>query len=286
MDIHCVRIVVTASSALEDAVVNFLMERGCSGTRVEEVEGGIRVEGYYPDVRAEPVCDALRRYIASLREMGIWEGSEEIKVEAIPEVSWGNAWKEHFRATPVGRRLVVHPPWEAPHPGRIPILIEPGMAFGTGDHPTTRLCLEELEDLMAPGMRVLDIGTGTGILAIAAVKLGAREAVALDIDPEAVKSAREHVVRNGVRDRVQVFHGSLDDGVCGPFDLAVANLYREVLLSLLLPLKGILLPKAPAVFSGLLREDLPVFSDALARAGYDVVREEVREGWAAVVAKA
>ncbi|HIE03288.1 MAG TPA: 50S ribosomal protein L11 methyltransferase [Candidatus Latescibacteria bacterium] len=278
----CVRI--EAPSALEDAIVNFLFELGCSGTRVDDVGGKVRVEGYCPDPEAEKVREALGRYVSSLKDMGLWEGVERVEVGSVQEVQWEDIWRSHFRPTLVGRKLVVHPPWEAPPLGRVPIEIEPGMAFGTGCHPTTQLCLEALEELISPGIRVLDLGTGTGILAIAAAKLEAREVVALDTDPEAVRSAGENVARNGVGSRVKVVLGSLGDELRGPFQLVLANLYLDLLLGVLPPLKELMSPGARAIFSGLLSDDLPAFFGALEGAGYRSLRDEVRDGWAVVVA--
>jgi len=276
---------IEAPSASEDAVVNFLFELGCSGMRVDEVGGKVRVEGYCPDSEAGRVREALGRYVSSLRDMGLWEGAGKVEVGSVQEVRWEHIWKSHFRPTPVGRKLVVHPPWEAPPPGRVPIEIEPGMAFGTGCHPTTQLCLEALEELISPGIRVLDLGTGTGILAVAAAKLGAGEVVALDTDPEAVRSARENVARNGVGSRVKVVLGSLGDELRGPFQLVLANLYLDLILKVLPPLKELMSPGARAIFSGLLSDDLPAFLGALEGAGYRSLGDEVRDGWAVVVAK-
>ena len=131
---------------------------------------------------------------------GITGAGTELTLRYVEEADWANAWKAYFKPFRVGRRLVVTPPWEHPDltPDDIPLVIDPGMAFGTGSHPTTQLCLTALEDFVQPGQAVADVGTGSGILAIAAAKLGASPVAANDNDPLAVKIARENAAANGV----------------------------------------------------------------------------------------
>jgi ribosomal protein L11 methyltransferase len=148
----------------------------------------------------------------------------------------------------VGRRLIVTPPWETPvlGAGDIPLVIDPGMAFGTGSHPTTQLCLTALEDYIQPGMRVADIGTGSGILAIAAAKLGAAEVVATDIDPLAVKIAAENFDINAVRIKTQ------EDLPTGPFDLVVANILADVIIGMSELLAELVKPDGMLIASGII----------------------------------
>lgn len=164
--------------------------------------------------------------------------------KTLTEKDWAEAWKKHYRPLPVGQRLVIVPSWQTyrPRPGQMTITLDPGMAFGTGLHPTTRLCLEALEqylprsnDLSPHYGRVLDLGTGSGILALAAAKLGAGSVTALDVDPVAVRTARENAIINNLEAVIKVEHGSLDrvrvEG--NPFDLIVVNILADTIARLL-----------------------------------------------------
>ncbi|MEW6573833.1 MAG: 50S ribosomal protein L11 methyltransferase [Bacillota bacterium] len=156
-----------------------------------------------------------------------------IRVRELPETDWLLEWRRHYRTFKVGKRLVVSPPWEdyRPEPGELVIVLDPGMAFGCGTHPTTQLCLELLEKAVRPGDVVYDVGTGSGILAIAAAGLGAARVVAVDDDEVAVRVARENVALNGVEDAVTVRRGDLLRDLPEPADVIVANIVADVIIS-------------------------------------------------------
>jgi ribosomal protein L11 methyltransferase len=176
--------------------------------------------------------DLARRRRALRRELAALGLASALRTRWRREEEWAEAWKRFFGIERVGRRLVVCPTWidYAPRAEEVVIRLDPGMAFGTGQHPTTRLCLEALESRLRPGEQVLDLGTGSGILAAAAALLGAARVIALDVDPVAVDVARQNVAVNGVEGRVQVLEGSLGDA--GPlpdadmsrFDMVLANI--------------------------------------------------------------
>jgi ribosomal protein L11 methyltransferase len=172
------------------------------------LDEGVRVRAWLPD------DDELAARKQQLEE-GLWHLSQiqrfpEPAYKLIEEEPWEITWNEHYQPLEIGKQLQVVPSWMEPENAeRIPIILEPGMAFGTGAHTTTRHCLEALEPLVMDGISVADLGCGSGILAIAAARLGAGLVVALDIDAQAVKLAQENVLRNGVEDRVQVLDGSL-----------------------------------------------------------------------------
>lgn len=188
------------------------------------------------------------------------------------EEDWANAWKRYFTATRVGRRLVIKPTWEpySLRPRDVVIELDPGMAFGTGDHPTTRACLRALERLVRPGDRVLDLGTGSGILAIAAAKLGAGAVLALDLDAMAVEAARANCVSNGVSAVVTVVQGSLEAlraGGSPPVDLALANLTSQLHLELAAALLEAVRPGGHVVAAGVGAPALRQVASAYRRAG-------------------
>lgn len=204
----------------------------------------------------------------------------------VDEGEWEKAWKEGFHAIKVGR-LVVCPPWEAytPLPGEIVLTLEPGLAFGTGYHPTTRLCLEWMQEVLEPGQRVLDLGTGSGILAIAAALLGAREVWALDIDPVAVRAARGNVRRNRVSSRVRVRRGSLPWPEGGQFHGILANISARVVSALAPAFWDALHPGGWVVASGLLQEHRGEVESALGAAGFPTLQVRQEGDWLALLTR-
>ena len=186
---------VCVPQTLQEAVSNFLMEQGATGI-VETAEiTGAGLKAYFPrDGKEETVVRALRRYLRSLERLSPQKIFFSMDTTLIFEEDWGENWKKYFRPLRVGSRFVVFPPWEKVRlkHGQIPVEIFPGMAFGTGTHATTQLCIRMLENRMKrKGLSVLDVGTGSGILAIVAAKLGVREVWAIDNDEAAIEGARE-----------------------------------------------------------------------------------------------
>jgi ribosomal protein L11 methyltransferase len=208
------------------------------------------------------------------------------RVRRLREESWRDSWKKHFGNQRHGRALVVKPSWTRYRlkGGDIVIEIDPGMAFGTGQHPTTAMCLRALEDRVRKGADVLDLGCGSGILAIAAAKLGARKVLALDLDPNAVRAARENAVANGVADVVGVREGTLDvEG--GPFDVIVANISGLTLERLAVHLARSLRPGASLITSGFLDDAVAGLSRAFEATGLTVVKVIDDGVWRAIIAR-
>jgi ribosomal protein L11 methyltransferase len=211
----------------------------------------------------------------------------------IQEIDWVEAWKVHFQPIPVGERLMIVPAWLEPDTaGRIPIRIDPGMAFGTGTHPTTQLCLELIETIQKsvpdPGAtEVIDVGCGSGILSIAAAKLGARRALGVDTDPDAIAAARENARLNGVSERLELEVGSLADIQGGQFNLhkaplVLANILAPVIVQLLREgLGDLLTPGGYLVLSGILEEQSPEVESALSKNGLQVLERRMIEDWVA-----
>ncbi len=203
-----------------------------NGAAVEMLDEGVRVRAWLPD--DDELADRKRRLEEGLWHLGQIQPFPEPVYKLIEEEPWEITWNEHYQPLEIGEQLQIVPSWMEPEDDvRIPIILEPGMAFGTGAHTTTRQCLEALELLVEDGISVADLGCGSGILAIAAARLGAGEVVALDIDPQAVTLAQENVLRNGVGDRVQVLEGSLAElrrvAEGHDFELIVANIRASVL---------------------------------------------------------
>ena len=196
-----------------------------------------------------------------------------------------DAWRDHARLVEVGDRLVVRPPWARPSPrasGRIELVIDPGRAFGSGAHPSTRLALAALERSLVGDARVLDAGCGSGVLAIAALRLGGSRATGIDVDPAALDATRRNAERNGVLDRLSVSDASVDHVAAtrGPFELVLANMLLPQLVALAGPLRAALAPGATLVLSGVLTEQRrPLLA---AYAPLEPAAEQADEGWLAV----
>jgi ribosomal protein L11 methyltransferase len=234
--------------------------------------------------------DLTRRRRSLRRELGALGLGSALRTRWRREEEWAEAWKRFFGVERVGRRLVVCPTWidYAPRAEEVVIRLDPGMAFGTGQHTTTRLCLEALESRLRP-VRVLDLGTGSGILAIAAALLGAARVVALDVDPVAVGVARQNVALNGVEGRVQVVEGSL--GAAGPlpdpdapcFDMVLANVSTAGITEMAPALARALAPGGTLIASGIGDASVEVCRGALEKAGLDILERIDRDGWCALI---
>lgn len=231
----------------------------------------------------------LDRVARRLALLGLTWQAEELREEG-----WAEAWKAYWRPVPVGRRLWIVPSWhrEAPLPeGALPLRLDPGMAFGTGEHESTRQALVLLEQALegCPGARVLDCGTGSGILALAAACWGAGYVLAVDVDPVAVRVARENAARNGLADRIQVRRADAR-ALCrrlpeASFHVAAANILAEVVAELAAPLARVLAPGGEAVLAGIVADRLPAVEEACARAGLEVRARLMRDGWCALRAR-
>jgi len=208
---------------------------------------------------------------------------------ALREEDWANNWKQYYKPMEVGRGLYIVPEWERGGPvpeGRIPVYLNPGLTFGTGSHGTTQLCLEGLEKHVPLGGRVLDLGCGSGILSIAALRLGAGEAVGCDIDPKAVRVAEENASFNGIGvDRLRVYAGdilsdpTLRESLGGGYDLVLANIVADVIIPLSAWVGEFLAPGAVFLCSGVIQPRAAEVSAALERNGLRVFETRERAGW-------
>ncbi|HSB04274.1 MAG TPA: 50S ribosomal protein L11 methyltransferase [Thermodesulfobacteriota bacterium] len=241
----------------QESISNFLIEQGTLGfEEVEENSNGVMLKAYFlKDGEERTIFQALSRYLRSLENVFQQKIPYQMETTLIAEQDWGENWKRFFKPVSIGARLIVFPPWERVRlkRGQIPIEITPGMAFGTGTHATTQLCIEALETRLRKGATVLDVGTGSGILAIVAAKLGAQEVWGIDIDQVAVEGARENVEKNGVSGIVRVRKGGLGR-IQKRFDIVIANIDFKNLKRLGMPLLRHLNDQGLLILSGLLKE--------------------------------
>ena len=254
------------------------------------------------------VDEELRQRFAGVSRIKFWLSQDEagqailsrvraagfsVDTSLIADEDWENNWKQYYRPIPIGERLVVVPAWEeAPGSGRLPLRLDPGLIFGTGSHPTTRMCLEALEKLAAPEKRVLDLGCGSGILAIGALVLGCREALGCDIDPKAPDVAEGNAALNGLgRDRFRVLAGDIltDAGMRrrlgGGYDLVLANIVSDVIIPLAPIAREFLAPDGVFICSGIIEGRQDEVEAALKKAGYTIQGHDCQEEWHCFVCK-
>lgn len=257
------RLSARTGAATVDALANFLLERGAPGVVLKR-RG---VEAYFPRSRENAVLkQSVRRYLRDLEKLDGGGAKSRLEWKIIADQNWHDSWRRFIKPRRVGKSFWVTPSWlKAPKFRRRQVIfIEPGLAFGTGTHATTRGCMEYLEQVAAllqgRSFTALDVGTGAGILAIALVKLGAKRVSAIDNDPVALRVARENLIRNKIAGRVRLSGMRLND-VRGRFPVVVANLTAETILDLAKPLEKKVVAKGFLILSGLLRQK----ADAVAR---------------------
>ncbi|MFH1486310.1 MAG: 50S ribosomal protein L11 methyltransferase [Chloroflexota bacterium] len=284
-----------------DTIAELFHRFGCGGVAIEEnvtipPEGDsysvhkdkpVVVKTYLPldetiHQKKEKIAEGLR-YLCMIHPFGPLEERE------LAEEDWANAWKEHFDIHRVGHRLVIRPPWKeyAPTAEDVVIKVDPGMAFGTGLHPSTRLCLVAIERWLQPGMSVLDLGTGSGILAIAAAKLGASSVLALDTDLVAVEAAKANTEANGLKKAIAIGHGTLTpEQAPGPFNLIAANIIARVIIDLAEPMVRRLLPGGILISGGIIADRLSEVLDRFESLGTNLKDSSAEGDWRTVVIQA
>ena len=230
--------------------------------------------------------EQLQRAQESLWHLAQLRPLSEPRVRELAEEDWAEAWKKYYTILHIGKHLVIKPSWleYAPRADDVVIELDPGMAFGTGLHPTTRLCMLALEQYQTGAPRVLDVGTGSGILSITAAKLGAREIRALDTDAVAVEAATRNVAINRAEPIVRVERGSIDSS-CNQFDLICINILAEVIAELAPALAAALRPGGIVIASGILDFKADDVADALNAVRIEIVEKKQEEDWVALVGK-
>ena len=312
MPTHWFELSVTCAPEAVEAVSEVMSRHAPGGVAIEEpytllddgqaaetIPGApVTVRVYVPaDPSGEEARARIEEGLWHLRQIGFGEISD-ISARTLAEEDWANAWKEHFHVLHLGRRTVIKPSWReySPQPDEVIVELDPGMAFGTGLHPTTRNCLLALEDALRPGDRVLDVGTGSGILALAALKLGAAQVLGLDVSSVAVEAAQANAAANGVADRFDARLASLEGaagepyfplppGVAilgaetGTYDIVLANIIARVIAQLAPALVRATRPGGTLIASGIILERRHEAEEPLRAAGLTDIRDYTEGDW-------
>ena len=245
------------------------------------------VKAYFAEEdNIEDVLAYVNERLVELKEMGLDLGEAKVEHEKMHEEDWANTWKQYYKPSKVGEKIVVKPIWEEyeAKDGELVVDLDPGMAFGTGTHETTRMCIQALERYVKEESTVFDVGCGSGILAIAAAKLGAKLAVGVDLDPVAVESSIENVGYNNLNN-IEILHGNLVEVIDGKADIVVANILAEIICILTDDVKRVLKDGGIFITSGIIHDRVDMVCEKLEATGFEVI-EKNRDGeWNCIVAK-
>ena len=245
------------------------------------------VKAYFAEEdNIEDVLAYVKERLSELKEMGLDLGEAKVEHEKMHEEDWANTWKQYYKPSKVGEKIVVKPIWEEyeAKDGELVVDLDPGMAFGTGTHETTRMCIQALERYVKEESTVFDVGCGSGILAIAAAKLGAKLAVGVDLDPVAVESSIENAGYNNLNN-IEILHGNLVEVIDGKADIVVANILAEIICILTDDVKRVLKDGGVFITSGIIHDRVDMVCEKLEATGFEVI-EKNRDGeWNCIVAK-
>lgn len=303
-------VTVTTTEEMSESLANLFWELGAGGVVIEDPKAmrqnisdhnwdawdipqalldaeDMELKGYFPiDTRLVEVMAAFKQSTEEIKHL-FPGGKIEITETEVAAENWATSWKAYYKPEKIGGRVVIKPSWETyqGQKGDVIVEMDPGMAFGTGNHPTTAMCIRALEEYIFPRCRVLDIGTGSGILSVTAAKLGAGKVLAVDHDPVSIDATRENIALNGVGDRVSVVQGDLASGIEEKADVIVANIIADVIIRLIPQTIPLLDKNAVFVASGIIKERLTDVEDVL-KQNLFFIEKVLHEGeWAVVIAR-
>lgn len=306
-----IEVQVTTTTEASDAVYNILIEAGAAGVVTEDPNDfimmntdekswdyveqelidtlgtDVKVKGYFPnEAYSEEKLKEIQRRVDQLGEFGLDKGPGSIVVKDVFEEDWANAWKQYYKPIKIGKKIVIKPTWEEykAEAGDLIIEMDPGMAFGTGTHETTSMCIKLLEKYVTPDSVVFDVGSGSGILGISAAKLGAKHVECVDIDNVACKVAKENAVHNNVVGKLQVKCGNLLDVVKEKADVIVANIIADIIIGFTPDAWKALNPKGIFISSGIIKDRKDEVLDKISSSGFDVIEVMEMGEWCAIAA--
>ncbi len=305
------KITVLTTTIASDLVSQMLIDAGSQGTIIEDkndvqmnqrpegqwdiideeiarrIGDDVKVTGFYPmDNRAPDTLSFVKDRARELPNLapGIDLGKLEVTMTTIDDEDWAENWKSQYKPFRLGKHIVIRPGWEEydAEPTDKVVTIDPGMAFGTGTHETTGMCVSLVEEYVKPGMDVIDVGTGTGILAIAAAHMGAKHVLASDIDPMAVRVAAENIEINGFSDVIEAREGDLLEAADTTADVVIANIIADVIIMISAPVRAFIREGGVFICSGIAREREDEVIEALKKAGYGKLDKRNDGEWTAI----
>ncbi|MGI2326538.1 50S ribosomal protein L11 methyltransferase [Planococcus sp. YIM B11945] len=301
----------TTNEAIE-SVSNILHEAGASGVVIEDSEDfgkeredrfgeiyslnpddfpkeGVIVKAYLPvNSFIGETVEAVKLAINNLVKFDIDLGANKVTISEVNEEDWATSWKKYYHPVKISQRFTIVPTWETYHPvssDELIIELDPGMAFGTGTHPTTVMSLQALEKTVQPGQQVIDVGTGSGVLAIGAALLGADHIHALDLDEVAVQAAEFNVNLNKMQHKVDVVHGNLLETIQEPGDVVVANILAEIIISFTDDAFQVVKPGGYYITSGIISPKKNDVKEALEASGFVIEDVMMMEDWVTIISK-
>ena len=284
------KLAIKCSAEAQEAVSNLLVENGAEGIELTEADQAdyVVLATYFAEWTAvEPLAQKMGSSLANLPQFGLEPGDFEITIEQLDDSSWDNEWKKYYHSKRISRYLAIAPSWEPTDTfdeKTAVIRLDPGKSFGTGTHPTTVLALHALEAVLAGGEDMIDVGTGSGVLSIAAKYLGAAQVAAYDIDDESIKAAAENFALNPVATDVDLAKNSLLENVTGKTDIIVANILAEIIVPLIPQAATHLNPNGKLLLSGIIQDKVSLIKDTLTQNGF-VVEETFNIGdWYGIIA--
>lgn len=307
-----IEVLVKTSSEYEDHVSDLLYKYGATGLAIEDPNDiiafskeekdwdfidpelvkydfdGILIKAYYD--MEDGVLDTIELLKDEIQRYPLMKGLSpfgEISISEVDDQGWADNWKKFFRTIIINDKIIIKPSWEdyEQKDGDIVIELDPGMAFGTGSHETTMMCTESLDKYVQKDMTVFDVGCGSGILAIVAAKLGAKNVIAVDLDETCVKVSKENVENNNVSEIVDVREGNLLDFVQGKADIVVANIIAEIIVDMTKDLHNYLDKDGIFICSGIISEKAKMVEEALSQNGFTIQEIKENNGWCCIISK-
>jgi ribosomal protein L11 methyltransferase len=305
-----IEVQIKTTTEAEEIVANIMYELGVSGLAIEDPNDilafqqseedwdfidpsilqqdyeGVIIKGYFPE--SEDLIDKIELIRDSIEKNpynDLDKGLGEVTITEVYEKDWAEAWKKYYKPKKVGEKIIIKPTWEEYDKADDEIIIEldPGMAFGTGTHETTMMCIEALEKYVKEGHIVYDIGCGSGILSIVAAKLGAEKVIGVDLDELCVKVSNENIEMNKVDDKIEIRKGNLLDVVNGKADIIVSNIIAEIIVNMVDSLKDYLKKDGVFIASGIITEKIDIVKKALVENGFNILETVTMNDWACII---
>jgi ribosomal protein L11 methyltransferase len=310
MDKDWIEVTIITSSEAVEAVSGMLYNTGVEGVSILDpldlifrrdhttdwdyfdetiidTNSGVVVKGYYKkDEKFESYLEEIKEGVNKLTEFGLDKGLGSVTATKVNEEDWENNWKKYYKPIKVGEKIVIKPIWEEynKNPGEIIVELDPGMAFGTGTHETTRMCIKALERHVSEESTVFDIGTGSGILSIAAAKLGAKKTIGVDLDPVAVESAKQNVGYNDLNN-IEILYGDLMEVVKGKASIVIANIMADIIMFLTQQVKGFIVDGGYFISSGIILSKKDEVINKLTQCGFKIEEINIEGEWVCIVSK-